>query len=185
MRGRARGEALALEALGRSPWQRAAAAVAGGAAPALVVATAVALAPWVDLRAFYPALHRAGAFRYEGGVFIDAARGIGVLADGAITALAPAVGPLPAWPLPPASRASAALVTAMAGIALPMLAAQTRRGSLGQAVFAAGAVAVGSIFLFQSAAAHRLPAVAAVVPSLLLLALVTWRYRAGVSSSRL
>src|SRR5579859_4746588 len=115
-RGRARGEARALETLGRSPWQRAWAAIVGGAAPAVVAGLAVGFVASVDLRAFYPALERGSPFQLEGEVFVDRVRGVAVAADGALVPLPKQEGPggaagsvpSPSSRLPAGGRAAAA-----------------------------------------------------------------------------
>jgi len=170
-----RGEAGALAALGRSRAQIAAGAVAGGALVALAAALFIGLIRRVDVAGFYPTATHASvgsAWRWEGGTFVDAVRGLRVAADG----------------LPVHARAAAALTTALAGLALPMLLAHAllsrppetrfdRRD--GWIVATAIASVAASVVLFQSAAAHQLPAFSAAAPALVLLALAVQRYRAA------
>jgi hypothetical protein len=184
----ARGESLALEALGRSPAQIGAAAVAGAALVAVVVAVGLGTSRVVDVAGFYPLVTHASAWRWREGDFVDDNHGLTVLADGAIVRGEPVrtgVGPAP---VPPHGRAAAALAMASAGVALPMLVAQTllagaaghrpsgpRRGV--SAVLISGLAVVTSVLLFQAAAARHVPAVAGAVPPLLLLAFTLRRYR--------
>src|SRR4051812_15382144 len=87
--GPARGEARTLEALGRSPLQRAAAAVAGGAAIALVAAVAIVAVRRVDVEGFYPRLARSVTYRFEGGAFVSD-DGLRIARTGAPSRAAPA-----------------------------------------------------------------------------------------------
>ena len=193
---RARGEVRALEALGRSISQIAAAAVAGGAALAIGAALAVGSLATVDAAGFYPTALRPSAWHWEADTFVDHARGLRVDAEGTPERFA-VVAELPPrlTIIPRGGRAAAALATAMAGVALPMLLARIllgrraadgdrpaqNRGLVGAvwpvALVAAGSV-VASVMLFQAAAAHLVPAVLAALPPALLLVFAVERYRA-------
>jgi hypothetical protein len=186
---RSRGEARALEALGRSPAQVAAAAVAGGAAVAIVAAVAIGALARIDVAGFYPTAARVSAWRWDGTQFIDAARGLRVAADGAIDrALDASSVSVAANAIPSHGRAAAALTTAIAGLALPLLVAHAllgrppgarpRREDALAALASGGAVA-SSVVLFQAAAARLAPAMLAVLPPALLLAMAVRRYRAS------
>jgi hypothetical protein len=176
-RGRARGERLALEALGQSPWQSSVAAIAGAGAVALVCALFVAALRSVDMRGFYPAVEHAATYRYEGGAFVDDARGIVVGRDGAITTLLPmAIGRIVPG-CPAKGRLAASLTIALAGFAFPMVAARVSRGTMGRAGLALGATLVASIILFHGAAAGRVHALACALPSMMLLSGAMWTYR--------
>jgi hypothetical protein len=182
-----RGEAGALAALGRSRVQIALGAVAGGALVALVAALFIALVRRVDVAGFYPTATHASAWRWDGAAFVDGVSGLRVAADGMPTHVpvesGAAVASLPAF-----ARGAAALTTALAGLALPMLVAHAllskapdRPFDRNDAWVAASAIAsmAASVVLFQSAAAHQLPALAAAAPALALLAFAVQRYRAA------
>jgi hypothetical protein len=192
---RSRGEVRALEALGRSRVQIAAAAIAGAAAVALVAATAVWALRSVDVEGFYPASVHPNAWRWQDDAFVDHGRGLRVAADGTPSRIAPPTESPPVTKIPPKGRAAASLATALAGIALPMLLAQlllarhagpsvgerlgaARSGRWPVALASAVAV-VGSVMLFQAAAARLVPALLAVLPPAALLVFAAGRYRAS------
>jgi hypothetical protein len=184
--GRVKGEDLALAAVGRSPWGCHAAAVVGGAIVALASAVAIAGATRVDVRGFYPRADTALEWR------VDAVRG----ATGATTfrsedgrwhidgggepTFTRDAASLPfSSQLPRTARLAAALATALAGLALPMLAAVARsRREVAWALAAVGAASLMTILAFQAAAIYRVPAMLAPVGPLLLLAAAASRYRA-------
>ena len=185
---RSRGEALAMEALGRSPDEIAMAAVAGGALVALVAAVAIGGVRSVDVAGFYPTATHRGGWHWEGGDFVDAVQGLRVGADGAPVRLALGTEWTRVTPIPRHGRAAAALATAFAGLALPMIVGRallarpdptsSRAARERTATAMASAVAVAcSVGLFQAAAVQRLPAVAAAIPSAALLVFAAWRYR--------
>jgi hypothetical protein len=174
----ARGEALALAALGRSRAQIAAAAVAGGALVAVVAAVVLGLARAVDVSGFFPTATHASAWTWTGTAFVDPLHGLRVAADGAPVRVAADAGKVFAG-IPPYGRAAAAAVTAVAGLALPILLAHAllERSRVLPVVLAAGATVAASVFFFQAAAAGHLPAAVATLPALLLLAFAVRRYR--------
>jgi hypothetical protein len=189
---RSRGEALALAALGRSPAQVAAAAVAGGALVALVAAVTISVAP-VDITAFFPRAARASAWVWQNDAFIDSAQGLRVGSDGAPVRLVPEMAAT-LQDTPRHGRAAAALATAIAGLAMPLLVAnallmpsigrtpgrQSTRARHDITVGLASAVTVGAcVVLFQAAAAQHVPALLGAVPAVTLLAFAVWRYRAA------
>jgi hypothetical protein len=192
---RARGEARALEALGRSPWENAAAAAAGGAMAAILAAIVMGASTKVDVDGFFPVAHHGVAYKYDAGGFVDRASGWRIEADGAIARVAadPAASAMAS--LPRNARASAALSTAFAGLALPLLGAHvllTRplasrgarrsrfgRGSPARAFAVVVAAAVASILSFHAAAVGRLPALVAATPMALLLVAALFRYRSS------
>lgn len=188
---RARGEALALFALGRSRVQVAGAAVAGGAAAALIAALAIGAAPAIDVSAFFPRATRQSAWAWHTERFVDRALGFEVGADGVPLRLTPE----PAGVVPTApshGRAAAAIATALAGLALPLVLAHAllsrpsdRASKAGErklaradrlALLASGSAVVGSVVLFQSAAALRTPALLAAGPPTALLVFAVGRY---------
>lgn len=175
---RSRGEAVALQAMGRSPAQIVAASVAGGALVALAAAVLLGTVGAVDVTGFFPTATRATAWTWAGGAFVERAQGLRVTLDGVPAWTAPdastAVGGLPAH-----ARVAAAVETGAAGVALPLLLAyallaRVRRGPL---VVAAGAAVAASVFLFQAAAARQAPAILAALPPVGLLAYAVRRYR--------
>ena len=181
---RARGEALALSALGRSSGQIAAASVAGGALVASVAAAAIGMARAVDVTAFFPRAVQTSTWVWQEGSFVDRAQGLLVGADGA---------PMPltaeAWGLsssvPRFGRAAAATAVASSGLAIPMILAHAllaesdgrRRRAGAVAVVASAAAGLATIVLFQAAAAGRFPSLLAAVPPIVLLAFAVRRYR--------
>jgi hypothetical protein len=192
---RARGEAVALAALGRSPARIAAAAVAGGALAAVAAAVAILVARRVDVSGFYPMATHASDWVWQSGGFVDRVRGLRVEADGTLADAAPPQDLAALDAIPPGGRPAAAIATGLSGVALPMLLAhamiarpaqRTRgkpdralvRSDAGAAV-AAAATCATCLVCFQAAAARHLPAVVAVVPPLALLAFAVWKYRAG------
>jgi hypothetical protein len=167
---RTRGEDRALAAIGRSPWQRHAAAILGGSAVALVAAAAIA-APAVDVRGFYPRPEARATWHADGDGFassdgrwrVDARGEPSPLAGGSVDVLGPR-------PLPRAARASASLATAALGIALPMLAAAARRRTVARVIGGVLVTAMAMVLAFQAAAASRASPLLAPLPPLLLLA---------------
>jgi len=174
-----RGEALALEALGRSRPQIALAAVLGGAAVALAAALGLGLASAVDVTGFFPTATHASAWTWNGAAFVDALHGQQVGADGAPARVAAEVGSRAMMGIPRFGRAASAMVTAMAGLALPLLLAHTlfERARLLFSVVAAVTAIAATVVSFQAAAAGQVPAVMGAAPSLALLVFAVRRYR--------
>jgi hypothetical protein len=194
---RARGEVRALEALGRSRVQIAAAAIGGGAAVALLAAVVLGAIRTVDVAGFYPSALHSSAWRWQDGGFINRALGLAVDAEGAPARLALPTEARPLAGIPQGGRAAAAIATALAGVALPMLVAQillarharpadgerlgdgsATSGARWPAAAAGGAIVL-SIMLFQAAAVRRVPALSATLPPAALLAFAVARYRAA------
>ena len=173
--GRARGEARTLEALGRSPLQRAAAAVFGGAAIALAASIAIVAIHRVDVEGFYPRLARDVTYRFEAGAFVSD-EGFRIDRDGAPSRIAPAAPHAPPAPLPAHAREAAALATALAGLALPLLVAQLRRRTFGATMLAIALVAAATITGFQAAATGKVAVLAASLPPFVLLAVAFASY---------
>jgi hypothetical protein len=178
---RARGEALALEALGRSPAQIAAAAAVGGALVALVAAMLLgAGGRAVDVAGFFPTATHAAAWTWDGAGFVDRVQGLRVGTDGAPQRFVVEAGTVLTG-VPPFGRAAAAVATALAGLALPLLVAHASvvRARPLPVALAAGAALAASVVLFQAAAARLVPAWLGVLPPLVLLAVAVrrWRYR--------
>lgn len=180
---RIRGEALALEALGRAPRALALGAAIGAATPALVLAATIALLPRIDVSAFYPRPVTTDAFVWSGEGFRSPSLGVAVEPDGTLTSLDGAVEPAPDLTLPPRARGAAAGATALAGLGLALLAAETAlrsggsartglRGLRARAVGLGLAMLFGTMVAFQAAAAGRTSALMALAPPGLLVALV-------------
>jgi hypothetical protein len=195
---RARGEVRALEALGRSRAQIAAAAIAGGAAIALIAAALLAAVRSVNVGGFYPAALHPSAWHWRDGAFVNHALGLSVGADGTPERVAPPAETRPVVGIPQGGRAAASLAMALAGVALPMLLAQlllarhpgpadgerlgrslAASGARWPAAAAATAAVALSLMLFQAAAAHLVPAMAAALPPAALLAFAVGRARAS------
>jgi hypothetical protein len=190
---RARGEALALAALGRSRTQIAGAAVAGGALVSLFAAASMVVASAVDAAAFFPRAANVATWVWQNGSFADRGQGLSVGADGAPVRLTREAWAVATTVLPRHGRAAAALATAIAGLALPLIAAHALlansperpgRGRRRQhdlsnvtAVLVCGAAISASVILFQAAAAGHVPALLGAAPPLLLLGFAVQRYR--------
>jgi len=172
-RARRRGELLALETLGVGPRRSGAAAVAGGAALAVVFALGIGASPRFAVGVFFPAVPPASEVAFNRAGFVDLRRGVRVEADGSLTRL-PTAAPSPPSGAPPGARAVAALTVACTGVALTLLAA-----SRGGRVAAASAVLVASAAVligFHAAAAGAIAAPVAAAPSAILLAWSLRRY---------
>jgi hypothetical protein len=182
-----RGELAALAGLGRSRIEVSLAAIAGGAAVALCAGLLLALPRAVDVGGFYPTATHGSSWAWTGNAFVDAAHGLRVAADGAPRRVAIEPAAVLAA-LPPHARGAAALTTALAGLALSLLMAHGLLAKAPEVPFArrdawpiawAAASLAASVVLFQAAAAHRAPAMAAALPALALLAAAAQRYRAS------
>jgi hypothetical protein len=183
---RVREETLALEALGRSPAENARAAALGAALPSILLGLAILASTQVDVSAFYPRAPRGDVFVREERAFVSPALGVRVTdEDGAPAILARK--DTPDEGLPRGARTSAAATTAVAGLALALLAARAalraslqakrdRRRRRGVAIAAASGCVLATLVLFQASAAHVAPAALAIVPSSALLVLVALGY---------
>lgn len=188
---RTRGEALALAALGRSPAQLAVAAVVGAALVALLAAMMIGAADVVDMTAFFPRAARGGVWIWQDSAFVDRAHGVRVGADGVPTSVARGLA-VAMTPAPRHGRAAAAMATAIAGLAFPLLTAHALLGRSASAsqggthvrkareratsILASGATVAASVFLFQAAGVRHVPALLAAVPPIGLLAYALRRY---------
>jgi hypothetical protein len=179
---RARGDDRAMATLGRSPWQREGAAIAGGALVAFVAALAIAAVARVDVAGFYPRAEATVHWAYDGHDFLSDDGRWKVEPDGAPVPAArerDAGVEASANGVPARGRIAAALATAALGLALPMLVARAR--SKRAAIVGAAAIGFGAlatILAFQAAAAGVASALVAPLPPLLLLAVAASRYRA-------
>jgi hypothetical protein len=163
---------------------------------ALLASTAMASVRAVDVAGFYPTALHGSAWMWQSGRFVSTALGLSVGEDGAPVTIdrGPADGAdearRSAESTPPSGRAAAALVTALSGVALPLLLARPVLGGstmsataserqtkeLGATVLACAVTLAASIVLFHSAAAGRSPAMLAAGPSALLLVWSIRRY---------
>jgi hypothetical protein len=180
---RARGDDRALAAIGRSPWQREAAAIAGGGAIAVFAALAIAAVVRIDVAGFYPRAEESIHWRYDGAGYVSEDSRWRVDATGVPIAVQSSALGIAATGVPRRGRAAAALATATLGFALPMLVARARsKRAVGIALFAIGSGALATVLAFQAAAARLSSPLVALVPPLLLLAVAASRYRAGAWS---
>jgi hypothetical protein len=172
---RARGDVVALEALGRPPVQIAASAVMGGALLALIAAFVVGFGIGaVDAAGFFPTATHASGWTWDGSGFVDHEQGLRIGAEGSPEVVL-ARGSSSFGAAPPYGRASAAVATALAGLALPWLLATDSRRTRGRTLAGVGAGLAASIACFQASAAHRMPAWLGIVPALALLAFAARR----------
>jgi hypothetical protein len=95
--------------------------------------------------------------------------GFRVERDGAPSGDAIPVVRAAAPPLPAGARGAASLATALAGLALPMMAAQLRRRTLALSTLAIAVTAAVTILCFQAAATAKVGAFVASVPPFVLL----------------
>jgi len=193
---KARGEARALEALGRSKSQVSASAMAGGACVAVVAAVSVGLLPAISVVGFYPTARHSTGWTWDGTSFVDTVGRLRVTEDGTPIRLVAA----PSVPEPspiPRDRMAAALATAMTGIATALLLAnallnadekrpgssrprarRTARSTLAAALAATGISGAAALVLFQAAAVRKVPALLGALPPLALLLMAIRQARA-------
>ena len=184
---RVRDETRALEALGRSPGQNARSAAIGAALPSVLIAIALAASSVIDVSGFYPRAPRGDTFVFENGAFSSPTLGVRVTSDGEPHAIE-GHGATTDDGLPRHARSAAATATAIAGIALSLVAARAvlrvtllhRRGRRRRRIVAGVQVFVCVLFTlvaFQAAAARVAPATLATVPPALLLGAALLGYR--------
>lgn len=184
---RVKQEALAFEALGRSPAETGRAAAFGAAIPSLLVAIMIGLVPSIDVGAFFPRAAGGDTFVHTAEGFSSPSLGVAIDTDGETRPLATVREPEDSA-LPRGARVSAAIATGLAGLALSLVAARAslRRSLLDRQarrrmrIVAAGegiACTVAMLVLFQSAAAKVAPAALAALPPAALLALAALRLR--------
>ncbi len=185
---RVRDETRALEALGRSPGQTARAAALGAALPSLLIGIAIGLSSIIDVSGFYPRAPRGDAFVYADGAFTSPTLGVRVTDDGEPH---PMAGRRTSADdeLPRHARSAAAFATAMAGIALSLVAARAvlrvsllhrrgRRRRRAAAAIQVFACALLTLVAFQAAGARIAPASLAMLPPAVLLGTALLGYRA-------
>lgn len=185
---RVRDETRALEALGRSPGQSARAAALGAALPSIVIGLAIGTSSVIDVSGFYPRAPRGDTFVYEDGAFTSPTLGVRVDGDGEPRPTEGA-GNTADEGLPRHARAAASTATAVAGVALALVAARAvlrvsllhRRGRRRRRIVAAAQVfvcALLTLVAFQAAAARVAPASLAMLPPVALLGIALLGYRA-------
>lgn len=181
---KARGEALALAALGRTSREISAAAVSGALLVCLASCLAIAAVPSVDVASFYPIASHPASWQWRNGGFVDPVHAIRMRSDGTLVeSNIRATEPLRVA-VPPKGRISAALATALSGVALAMITARTlldggvRRARVVDGL-ACAVAAFATVVLFQVAAARRAPALVATLPALGLTAFAAKRYGSG------
>ncbi len=183
---KARGEALALAALGRTSREISAAAVAGVLLVSVASCVAIAAVPSVDVASFYPIASRPPSWQWRNGGFVDPTHALRMRPDGTLVESNIRSTEVLRVAVPPKGRISAALATALSGVAMAMLAARAllegggRRGRRGRMVdgLACALAAFATVVLFQVAAARRAPALVAPLPALVLTAFAAKRYAA-------
>lgn len=184
---KARGETLALSALGRSFRQIGAPAVAGALAVCLASGVAIASARSVDVASFYPIASHPPSWEWRDGAFVDATHGLQMQADGTIGLSKERSGAaFSRVSIPPHGRIAAALATALAGVALALFAAKALLEPYGRFVDAAACIlaAIVTVVLFQAAAARATPAWVSPIPAAALAIFAIRRYRASRVSGR-
>ena len=185
---RVRDETRALEALGRSPGQTARAAALGAALPSLLIGIAIGLSSIIDVSGFYPRAPRGDAFVYADGAFTSPTLGVRVTDDGEPHLIAGRRTSADDE-LPRHARSAAAFATAMAGIALSLVAARAvlrvsllhrrgRRRRRAAAAIQVFACALLTLVAFQAAGARIAPASLAMLPPAVLLGTALLGYRA-------
>lgn len=172
---RRRGELRVLETLGCSEWRCVAPAVLAGALGTAVGVVVAVRFLHADIAPYFPRVHTDTVLVLPMR-FLDASRGIAIAQNGTL-AHAPSGAPETPEELPVGARGAVALVTLLAGLALPALVARLpRRDVLGAAV---GVIVLGSacVLLFHAAAVGWITPYAASLPMVVLLAAVGVRYR--------
>jgi hypothetical protein len=175
---RRRGDVRALSALGQAPWRIVRPAVIACAALHLLVAALVIAWPRVEVSAFFPRAPTSELVVPRGDRFVDARRGITINADGTLEEDPKAkVPPAVDAGVPRGGRTAIAMLLLLAGIALPLASAVTRRAELGRLAFSAFGASAVTIFALHLAAAGTVHPLVAVVPWGLLLTAAALRYR--------
>ncbi len=172
-RAERRGELLALESVGCSPARAAIFAALGAAALSLVAAGCV-LVRSDAASGFYPRATETPTIRIVPDGFVDDAHGIHISHAGELSR-EPVAEHVPARTGDGTRAIAAAIVLASFGLALALGAARSIPPKVVAAVVASG---IGSIVLFQAAAANRIPALVACLPAVALLIAAGLRYRA-------
>jgi hypothetical protein len=169
---RTRGDVIALEALGRNPWEMARPAIA---ASVLLHALACALLAILPVHGFFPRPAPVSSIVFKDGDFVDGTKGVRIHADGT---LEPAdIVSSSHEQTPGGARFAVGAMLLFAGAALPMWALVVRREQAAKAALAGAVTGGATVLCFHASAQGQLPAIAAAVPSGALLAFALMRYR--------
>ncbi|MGH7283281.1 MAG: hypothetical protein ACRELY_17280 [Polyangiaceae bacterium] len=162
---RAKMEALALEASGRSPSWNAAGPVVGGAVFAL--AAAVLLLGWqrLDVAAIFPSFASAPRIEWNGSTFVDSAHGIAIDENG-VTSPRDKEASHAAAPSEKRERIAASVALGLAGIAFALLAAVFSRRVSSRGALAVLGIGLATILAFDAAASGRAQPAIVIVPPL-------------------
>ena len=172
---RRRGELRVLESLGCSEWRCVAPAVLAGAlGTAVGVLVAVGLLH-ADVAPYFPRVH-ADTVLVLPMRFLDAAQGIAIAQNGTLSH-APSGAPEIPEALPSGARGAVALVTLLAGLALPALVARLPRRDALTAVVGVIVLGAGCVLLFHASAVGWGTPYLASLPMVVLLVAVAVRYR--------
>ena len=172
---RAKTEALALEASGRSPKWNAAGPVAGGALFALAAASALATWQRLDVAAIFPAFASAPRITWDGTTFVDETHGVAIDADGVTTPHAKEASTAIA-PSEKRERIAASVALGLAGIAFALLAAAFSRHVSARAALAVLSIALATMLAFDAVASGRAAPLVVVVPPLGLFIYAAFEY---------
>lgn len=172
---RRRGELRVLETLGCSEWRCVAPAVLAGAVGTAVGVVVAVRFLHADVTPYFPRIH-ADAILVEPTRFLDAARGIAISQDGTIEHVA-STSHEASFELPSGARGAVALVTLLAGLALPALVSRLSRRDTLVALVGVIVLATTSIVLFHASAVGWITPYASSLPMLLLLTAIAVRYR--------
>jgi hypothetical protein len=176
-RAERRGEMLAFESIGTSPARVAACAVIAAAALGVIAAACVASFRGPALEAFFPHASVRGDVHPDGSGFVDPYRGVRIDHEGELSREKKIEAPV--TPEAPGRAASAAFLTALLGVALPLVAARGIRRDRAKPLAIAGLMCAFCMLLAQATAAGRSPAALVCAPALALLVYATVRYRAA------
>ncbi|HEX7662882.1 MAG TPA: hypothetical protein VF407_00145 [Polyangiaceae bacterium] len=162
---RAKADALALEATGRSPKRNSAGAVVGGAGFALLLALVLASWSKLDISAIFPAFSASPRVAWNGEAFVDTEHGLRFAEDGSVALAPEAVTPaLALGPSAGRERAAGSLALAFASVAFALLAAAIVRHLSVRAATSIGVVALATVFAFDAVASGRASPFVVVLP---------------------
>ena len=176
-RAERRGEMLAFESIGVSPARVCACAVIAAAALGLVAAACVAAFRGPALESFFPHASAHGDVHPDADGFVDPYRGVRIDHEGELSREKKIAQP--EMPEAPGRAASAAILTALLGLALPLVAARAIRSDRGKPMAIAGLMCALCMLLAQATAAGRSPAAIVCVPAAALLVYASVRYRSA------
>ncbi|MEO8797677.1 MAG: hypothetical protein ABI551_07325, partial [Polyangiaceae bacterium] len=162
---RAKVDALALEATGRSPKRNSLGAVVGGTTFALLFALLLATWSRLDVAAIFPAFSASPHVVWNGAAFVDTEHGLRFGEDGTVTAAPEVVAAThEEGPSAPRERMAASLALALAAVAFPLLAGALVRQVSARAVASVGIVALATLVAFDAVASGRASPFVVVLP---------------------